>query len=83
MLRRRRNVAHHIKYMDPVSQQSLGERVCSGDAGLEVSQGQSADYAALAGYLAPFQPFVKVVGTDEVGVGSVMCFLAIFCWAAC
>ena len=76
----RRSVAHHIKYMDPISKTSLGERVCDGDSGLEISQGQSAAYQDLDDYLEDYSPFGGM-SNSPISVGPMMCVLAIVCWS--
>ena len=37
----RLNIAHDYRYVDPLTHQSLASRVCSQEAGIELSQGQS------------------------------------------
>ena len=37
----RLNIAHRLEYMDRITDQSLAARVCSGDAGIELSQGEA------------------------------------------
>ena len=76
----RRTVAHHIKYMDPVSKTSLAERVCDGDSGIEISQGQSAAHQDLDDYLENYSPFGGM-SNAPISVGPMMCVLALVCWS--
>ena len=47
----RRFVAHDVQYYNALSQRSLASRVCSSDAGLEMSSGQANMYTMLVSYL--------------------------------
>lgn len=72
----RRNIAHDIRYMDRLSLRSLASRVCYGDPGLELSEGQSRAFSELVSYLDTNQFAV-------IGVGPVMCVLALVLWFLC
>ena len=63
----RRNVAHDITHMDPVTRKSLALRVCEKDSGLAMSGSQVSQFAVLDEYL-------------NSGIGAIMCALGIVCW---
>ena len=47
----RRNIAHSIKYLDPITQNSLAEQVCIGNAGLSFGNSQATEYSNVTSYL--------------------------------
>ena len=63
----RRNVAHDIKYMDIITQNSLAERVCAGESGLAFGNSQATQYSDVTAYL-------------NQNVGVIMCVLALTVW---
>jgi len=62
----RRNIAHSSRFMEELTQISLASRVCSQDAGLELSGSQAAAHGDLQSYLD--------------GNGVLMCSLTLFLW---
>ena len=63
----RRNIAHDVKNMDPLTQKSMALRVCELEPGLSQSASQMSQYQALDAYVSG-------------NIGPIMCTLAIICW---
>eukprot|EP00966_Prymnesium_polylepis_P274024 6330531-Prymnesium_polylepis.1 len=68
----RRTIAHSFAYFNILKQQSLAKRVCTSDAGLELSSNQASLYSDLSGYLGEDDGFFES--------GHVMCMLATTTW---
>ena len=62
----RLNIAHDVTHYNVLSKESMAERVCNGDAGLETSASQSEMYDTLDQYLGP---------SDAHLLGPLMCIL--------
>ena len=63
----RRNIAHDIANMDPITHKSLALRVCQDDAGLAMSASQAQTFSELNTYF-------------QRSVGPIMCSLSLLCW---
>ena len=67
LLRWRLNIAHDVKYYNVLGEQSMTQRVCSGDAGLESSTSQEELFLNLDQYLGPNDSHLQGPATCILG----------------
>ena len=76
----RTNIAHDLKYLDPLAQTSLAARVCSEDSGVEMSGLQATYVADLNAYLTPTENPASLGLLSGIPVGATVSFVCCVVW---